>query len=315
MAKYIWPVPAWTGINQLFGTFPGGFNPPGGHTGTDYGTPIGTPIRAIADGVVKHADWFRGAYYDNPWLIEPSFAGIVVVIDHGECLSVYAHMNDTPLNPGQRVKQGQIIGHSGNTRNGVDVFGPHLHFEIMPDGWSVNNGTYGRVNPGRYCTEYWGVANETIIRPGQTGTTTTNKPKPAVKKVSELPKYKRVYPKPVTRELGKNTEWFLKNDGGKYNENYAVNGFGHYGIDLFIQGTNLPAGETVTVQFVLVPTGGKRSGYFEQEIHGSADGTFKGTARFNYPVLKAARIEASVKSSVAGAKLALYGAEVTTWAK
>lgn len=190
MAKYIWPVPAWTGINQLFGTFPGGFNPPGGHTGTDYGTPIGTPIRAIADGVVKHADWFRGAYYDNPWLIEPSFAGIVVVIDHGECLSVYAHMNDTPLNPGQRVKQGQIIGHSGNTRNGVDVFGPHLHFEIMPDGWSVNNGTYGRVNPGRYCTEYWGVANETIIRPGQTGTTTTNKPKEDTLSAAEVKEIK-----------------------------------------------------------------------------------------------------------------------------
>ncbi|GAA5229279.1 M23 family metallopeptidase [Arthrobacter cryoconiti] len=175
MPQYIWPIPAWTGINQLFGADPASpYNPPGGHTGTDFGTPIGTPIRAIADGIVKHAGWFRGEYYDNPWLIMPTFGGIVVVIDHGPIISVYAHLNDTGLNIGDSVRQGDVIAHSGNTRSeDGGTFGPHLHFEILPDGWSVNNGTYGRVDPAIYCSGYWaGPVAETNINPENIGTTT-----------------------------------------------------------------------------------------------------------------------------------------------
>lgn len=136
--------------------------------------------------------------------------------------------------------------------------------------------------------------------------------KPVVKEASEMPKYKRVGTGKVPIQLGQNAEWFLKNEAGKLNENYGVNGFGHYGIDLFIQGTDLPAGETLTVIFWIVPTGGSRSAHFEQEIHGSTDGTFKGSARFSMPILKASRIEASVKATTA-AKLTHYAADVTTW--
>lgn len=167
MAKYILPVPAGTEVSQPFGSSPGGCNPRGGHTGTDFLTVIGTPICSIGPGVVLHAGWLAGAYWDNPWLLEPSFAGIVVVIDHGDVISIYAHLNDTALNAGDTVGQGQLIGHSGNTRNGSLTFGPHLHFETLPDGWSVNNGTFGRAAPELYCSGYW------------TGTTTQgNKPTP-----------------------------------------------------------------------------------------------------------------------------------------
>jgi GH25 family lysozyme M1 (1,4-beta-N-acetylmuramidase) len=102
--------------------------------------------------VVKHADWLSGTYYDNPWLLEPGFAGIVVVIDHGDGrpATIYAHMNDTHLNVGDVVEQGQIIGHSGNTRTRTSSFAPHLHWELMPDKWNIQNGTYGRVNPMDY---------------------------------------------------------------------------------------------------------------------------------------------------------------------
>lgn len=138
--------------------------------------------------------------------------------------------------------------------------------------------------------------------------------KPVIKEASEMPKYKRVGTGKVPIQLGQGAEWFLKDKAGKLNENYGVNGFGHYSIDLFVQGTGLPAGETITVKFWIVPTGGARSAHFEQEIHGSADGTFRGTARFSMPILKASRIEASVKATTA-AKLTHYAADVTTWAK
>ncbi len=147
------------------------------------------------------------------------------------------------------------------------------------------------------------------------GQASTPTPKPLIEKeASEMPKYKRVGPGKVPTQLGKGSTWYLKHKAGKVNENYAVNGFGHYLADLFVQGEGLPAGETLTVRFVIIPTGGKASSYFEQEIHGSADGTFRGTARFNMPILKATRLEVSVTATSA-AKLTHYAADVTTWEK
>lgn len=125
-------------------------------------------------------------------------------------------------------------------------------------------------------------------------------------------KYARLYPTPATRNLGKNVEWFLKERSPNFNhpvdENYACLGIGHYGIDLFVNGTGLPVGETVTVQFWLVRDG-KRSGYFKQEIHGSADGEFSGVARFS-AIVHGALVQASVKASTDGVKLTSYGAEI-----
>lgn len=143
-----------------------------------------------------------------------------------------------------------------------------------------------------------GTASTTIIQPAPEG--------------PEM-KYIRLYPTPVTRTLGKNAEWFLKERSPNFNhptdENYACLGIGHYGIDLFINGTGLKPGETVTVQFWLVREG-VRSGYFKQEIHGSADGEFSGVARFSASV-EGALVQASVKASTDGVKLTSYGAEVT----
>jgi hypothetical protein len=309
MAKYIWPLPASIAVNQEFGADPGGFNPPGGHTGMDFLAPYGTPVRAIADGVVKHADWFRGTYAGNPWWFEPSFGGIVVVIDHGAAISAYAHLSRTDLNPGDKVRQGEIIAYSGNTRDGVNTFGPHLHFEILPDGWDFNNGTYGRVNPRKYCTSYWTGTS------GQSTTITPIKPAPA-KKVSEMPAYKRVPATPPKKpiQLGAGIPWTLKDEAGRINQNIAVNGLGHYDVDLFLRGIGLPEGEHIDVTFYVIPTGGKKSAYFINRVFGTKDGTFAGCARFSMPILKAARVEVDVKATFP-AVLADYRAEVKTWAQ
>ena len=160
---YTWPLPEGTPISQPFGANPGGFNPVGGHTGTDFAVPAGTPVRAIGDGEVKWADWANKLPADyradgsgpNPYWLAPNYGGIVLVIDHGPVVSVCAHLSETKLNPGERVRQGDVVALSGATTNIPGGVGPHLHFEVLPDGWNFQNGTYGRVEPGKFCTAYW----------------------------------------------------------------------------------------------------------------------------------------------------------------
>ena len=133
----------WT--SQPFGSNPGGYNPPGGHTGRDRALDVGTPLVARGDGLVLHSGWLPGTWSDNPWLLVPDWAGFVVVIDYGPFLSVYAHCDGSPVKAGARVRMGQHVADSGNS--GSATSGPHLHEEAMPDGWDVMNGTYGRVDP------------------------------------------------------------------------------------------------------------------------------------------------------------------------
>ena len=94
------------------------------HMGWDQNAPEGTPIRAMAAGVVARAanigsDLF-GVY------------GRFVMIDHGYSLFTnYAHLSEALVEPGQRVEAGQIIGLSGNTGRSS---APHLHWEVLAHG-------------------------------------------------------------------------------------------------------------------------------------------------------------------------------------
>jgi hypothetical protein len=97
--------------------------------------------------VVKHVGWYSGSYSDNPYWISPSFAGFCLVIDHGSFVGIYAHLSGSNVKAGQRVVEGQVVAQSGNTGGST---GPHLHFEVLPDGWDFNNGMFGRVNPANY---------------------------------------------------------------------------------------------------------------------------------------------------------------------
>lgn len=152
MPKYIYPFPAGTRVTQNYGMFPGGYNPVGGHTGKDFGVNIGTPIYAACDGVIAFEGWTTGQYYENPWWF---VAGtIAVVLDESgpaQASFTYGHMDSTIVSKGDRVKQGQIIGYSGNTGQSS---GPHCHFEYLPNNWDYQNGTFGRLNPDAVCV-YW----------------------------------------------------------------------------------------------------------------------------------------------------------------
>ena len=96
------------------------------HRGTDFAAPMGTPIMASGDGVVKKAGWCGGG-------------GNCVKIRHNSTYqTIYAHMSKFArgIKAGVRVKQGQTIGYVGSTGKST---GPHLHYEVIFNGKKVNS--------------------------------------------------------------------------------------------------------------------------------------------------------------------------------
>jgi murein DD-endopeptidase MepM/ murein hydrolase activator NlpD len=115
---YIWPAK---------GVFTSGYGPRWGrmHRGIDIAAPVGTPIVAAAEGEVISAGWNSGGY------------GNLVKIRHFDgTVTLYAHNSKIHVRRGQFVQQGQHIANMGST--GFST-GPHLHFEIHPQGQKAVN--------------------------------------------------------------------------------------------------------------------------------------------------------------------------------
>jgi len=97
------------------------------HTGIDYSGPVGEPYVAAAAGTVISAGW-NGNY------------GYCILIDHGNGVQTrYAHSSKLLVSAGQTVSKGQTIGLVGATGRAT---GPHLHFEIIINGDTVNPANY-----------------------------------------------------------------------------------------------------------------------------------------------------------------------------
>lgn len=93
------------------------------HKGMDFRAGYGTPILAATDGRIARAGW-AGGY------------GKQVRINHpGGLTTSYSHMSRISAQPGQNVRQGQVIGYVGST--GLST-GPHLHYELYRNGTPVN---------------------------------------------------------------------------------------------------------------------------------------------------------------------------------
>jgi murein DD-endopeptidase MepM/ murein hydrolase activator NlpD len=93
------------------------------HEGIDVSAPMGTPIEAPANGVVRSTGWEAG--YGN-----------VVEIDHGfGIVTRFAHTSRILVRPGQRVQRGDRIALVGNS--GLAT-GPHLHYEVHVNGRAVD---------------------------------------------------------------------------------------------------------------------------------------------------------------------------------
>lgn len=95
------------------------------HTGVDWATAYGTPIFASGNGVIEKAEW-EGGY------------GKYIRIKHNNGYeTAYGHMSAFAkgIEPGKRVRQGQVIGFVGSTGQST---GAHVHYEILVNGRFVD---------------------------------------------------------------------------------------------------------------------------------------------------------------------------------
>lgn len=97
------------------------------HKGIDFAAPSGSDVLAAADGLVVKSERHSGY-------------GILVELEHGNgYVTRYAHNKSSTVKVGDRVKQGQEIALVGSTGNST---GPHVHFEILQDGESIDPHSY-----------------------------------------------------------------------------------------------------------------------------------------------------------------------------
>ncbi|MEL0106889.1 MAG: M23 family metallopeptidase [Rhodospirillales bacterium] len=114
-SRFMWPA-----IGRISGVFGSqrilNGKPRRPHVGVDIAAPKGTPVRAMADGIVTlvHQNMF--------------FTGKTLMIDHGHGLqSVYAHLSEISVKEGTAVRKGDLIGRIGATGRAT---APHLHWGV-----------------------------------------------------------------------------------------------------------------------------------------------------------------------------------------
>jgi len=93
------------------------------HNGTDFRAAVGTPVYAMNSGTVALAQTLRNY-------------GHTVIIDHGlGLMTMYMHLSESNVRPGDSVEKGDSIARSGNTGYSL---GPHLHLSVRIDGFSID---------------------------------------------------------------------------------------------------------------------------------------------------------------------------------
>jgi murein DD-endopeptidase MepM/ murein hydrolase activator NlpD len=97
------------------------------HVAIDVGVSIGTKIKSTMGGEVVYAGWNNEGY------------GNLVIVQNGKYSTYYAHLSKVPVNVGDQVEAGDVVGISGSTGNST---GPHLHYEVRVNGSAVNPTKY-----------------------------------------------------------------------------------------------------------------------------------------------------------------------------
>ncbi|MCE9585182.1 peptidoglycan DD-metalloendopeptidase family protein [Candidatus Nomurabacteria bacterium] len=110
-------------ITQLFGKTEAGkrLYATGSHNGVDFRASVGTPIKAMSDGIVA------GFGDTDIQCAGVSFGKFILIKYDNGLASTYGHLSLIKVSNGQRVNRGEIVGYSGNTGYST---GPHLHVSI-----------------------------------------------------------------------------------------------------------------------------------------------------------------------------------------
>jgi murein DD-endopeptidase MepM/ murein hydrolase activator NlpD len=142
-APSLWPLEGR--VTSSFGERQDPINGEGAfHAGIDIAAPIGSPVRAVADGDVIQAASTSGGY------------GREIVIDDGHDIeTVFAHLSVVAVVAGQHVTRGQVIGYVGDSGRST---GPHLHYEVRVHGVPVNPHKYLRVTYAQLALDNSGTA-------------------------------------------------------------------------------------------------------------------------------------------------------------
>ena len=100
------------------------------HAGRDFAAPDGTPVVAALSGQVLSSGLAGGC-------------GVAIELEHTKPLrrTLYCHLSEIYVRPGQQVRQGEVIGRVGST--GLST-GPHLHFELR----SPSQAGWQAIDPG-----------------------------------------------------------------------------------------------------------------------------------------------------------------------
>ena len=121
------------------------------HRAIDLRAAVGTPVYAAEDGTV---DWVQA--WDGKSTAGNQSYGNLVRIRHaayngGMLHTLYAHLQRVTVKNGQAVREGEVIGYSGNSGN---TTGPHLHFEVRLFG--------ARCNPLNWLDDDFACAYSTV---------------------------------------------------------------------------------------------------------------------------------------------------------
>jgi murein DD-endopeptidase MepM/ murein hydrolase activator NlpD len=125
------------------------------HTGLDLEAPVGTPVFAVADGVVDLARYGDALYGADILLMFRPTAPVAAYLarigsadDDGVLFAHYAHLSAVFVQPGQRVARGTMIGRTGTSGNADQKY-PHVHFEIRKTRFPGTGpaGLRGRIDP------------------------------------------------------------------------------------------------------------------------------------------------------------------------
>ena len=139
------------------------------HRALDFRAAVGTPVYAAADGTVETAYRWNGRRTQG----DTNSYGNMLKLRHadyrgGRLETLYAHLSKLCVAQGEQVKEGQLIGYSGDTGN---CYGAHLHFEVRWKG--------SRTNPLNWLDADFSTASIAVKLGSYSSVTAPTQDKPA----------------------------------------------------------------------------------------------------------------------------------------